>query len=87
MSNTQNPEPEPRDGATGDDDGVHEEKSVDFTPDQPVSFEVPANTNLVINVVNEKPRGCMSTLDSGFSCLGTVIIILIVIAVIMSSVP
>ena len=86
MSNTQSPEPEPRDGTNGADDVVPEEKRIDVTPGQPVSFEVPANTNLTINVVNEKPQGCLSSLWSGVSCLGTGIFVLIVIAWIIGSV-
>ncbi len=62
-----------------------EEKRIDVTPGQPVSFEVPANTNLTINVVNEKPQGCLSSLWSGLSCLGTGIFVLIVLALIIGS--
>jgi hypothetical protein len=90
MSNTQSPEPEPRPESRGDTDGadgeVPEEKRIDVTPGQPVMFEVPANTNLTINVVNEKPQGCLSSLWSGVSCLGTGIFVLIVIAVIIGSI-
>jgi hypothetical protein len=85
MTSTQNPEPEPRDTADGDANGVPEEKRFDVTPGQPASFEVPANTNLTINVVNEKPKGCLSSLWSCVSWLGTAIFVLIVIAVIIGS--
>lgn len=89
MSTPQNPEPDPLEGKdVADADAVAdaaEEKRVDVTPGQPVSFEVPANTNLIINVVNEKPQGCLSSLWSGVSCLGTGIFVFIVIAVIYGS--
>jgi len=85
VSKTPSPEPEPRDDADGGTDGAPVEKRIDVTPGQPVSFEVPANTNLTINVVNEKPQGCLSSLWSGVSCLGTGIFVLIVIAVIICS--
>jgi hypothetical protein len=83
VTSSQKPEPEPRDDADGDD--MPEEKRIDVTPGQPVSFEVPANTNLTINVVNEKPQGCLSSLWSGLSCLGTGIFVLIVLALIIGS--
>ena len=85
MSKTPSPEPEPRGDTNSDNAGASEEKRIDVTPGQPVSFEVPANTNLTINVVNEKPQGCLSSLWSGVSCLGTGIFVLIVIAVIIGS--
>ena len=85
MSKTPSPEPEPRDDKDGDVAGAPEEKRIDVTPGQPVSFKVPANTNLTINVVNEKPQGCLSSLWSGVSCLGTGIFVLIVLAVIIGS--
>jgi hypothetical protein len=85
VSTTPRPEPEPRDGTGGDSAGAPEEKRIDVTPGQPVSFEVPANTNLTINVVNEKPQGCLSSLWSGVSCLGTGVFVLIVLAVIIGS--
>ncbi len=88
MSNTQNPEPNPRDGKDGDAE-VPEEKRLDVTPGQPVSFEVPANTNLTINVVNEKPpekpAGCLSTLWTCSSWLGYVLIALFVLGLIGNS--
>lgn len=80
MNNPRNPEPEPRD----DEDAV-EEKRINVTPGQPVSFEVPANTNLVINVVNDKPEGCLSSLWSAISCLGTGLFVLLVLAWIIGS--
>lgn len=64
---------------------MSEEKRIEVTPGQPVSFEVPANTNLVINVVNDKPQGCLSSLWSAISCLGTGIFVLIVLAWIIGS--
>lgn len=67
--------PEPLDP----DDDVSLEKRIDITPGQPVSFEVPANTNLVINVVNEKPEGFLASLWSGLSCLGTGFVILVIV--------
>ena len=85
MSKTPSPEPEPRGDTNSDKAGASEEKRIDVTPGQPVSFEVPANTNLTINVVNEKPQGCLSSLWSGVSCLGTGIFVLIVLAVIIGS--
>ena len=85
MSNTQNPEPELPDGVDGVNDAETVEKRIDVTPGQPVSFEVPANTNVTINVVNDKPQGCLSSLWSGLSCLGTGIVVLIVVAIIIGS--
>jgi hypothetical protein len=85
VSTTPSTEPEPRDGTGADSAGAPEEKRIDVTPGQPVSFEVPANTNLTINVVNEKPQGCLSSLWSGVSCLGTGVFVLIVLAVIIGS--
>jgi hypothetical protein len=85
VTKTPSAEPEPRDDADGGIAGAPEEKRIDVTPGQPVSFEVPANTNLTINVVNEKPQGCLSSLWSGVSCLGTGIFVLIVLAVIIGS--
>ena len=85
MTKTPSAEPEPRDDADGGIAGAPEETRIDVTPGQPVSFEVPANTNLTINVVNEKPQGCLSSLWSGVSCLGTGIFVLIVLAVIIGS--
>ena len=84
MSNTQNPEPNPSDGKDGDAE-VPEEKRLDATPGQPVSFEVPANTNLTINVVNEKSPGCLSSLGSCLSWVGYVLIALFVIGLIANS--
>jgi hypothetical protein len=85
VSTTPSPESEPRDGTDGDSSAEPEEKRIEVTPGQPVSFEVPANTNLTINVVNDKPQGCLSSLWSGISCLGTGIFVLIVLAVIIGS--
>jgi hypothetical protein len=85
VSNTQSPEPDPRDGTNGADDELPEQKRLDVTPGQPVSFEVPANTNLTINVVNEKPQGCLSSLWSGLSCLGTGLVVLFIIVMIVGS--
>jgi len=85
VTKTPSAEPEPRVDAVGGIAGAPEEKRIDVTPGQPVSFEVPANTNLTINVVNEKPQGCLSSLWSGVSCLGTGIFVLIVLAVIIGS--
>jgi hypothetical protein len=81
VNKPRNPEPEPHDG---DDESI-EEKRIDVTPGQPVSFEVPANTNLVINVVNDKPQGCLASLWSAISCLGTGIFVLLVLAWIIGS--
>lgn len=85
MSTSQNPEPDPLDDKGTDEVDTPNEKRVDVTPGQPVSFEVPANTNLIINVVNEKPQGCLSSLWSGISCLGTGIFVFIVLALIIGS--
>lgn len=85
MSTPQNPEPDSLDDKGTDGADIPDEKRVDVTPGQPVSFEVPANTNLIINVVNEKPQGCLSSLWSGISCLGTGIFVFIVLALIIGS--
>jgi len=63
------------DGTPGEPDV----KQVDLTPDDPVSFEVPPNTNLVVNVVGKQGGGCLSSLFSGCGCLATGFIVLVLI--------
>lgn len=75
----QNPETPPADGSEPI------EKYIEVTPGQPVSFEVPANTNLVINVVNEKREGFLSSLWSGCSCLLTGVVVLVIVLYIIGS--
>lgn len=74
------PEPDPQrsDNVNG---GVPEsiEKRIDVTRGEPVSFEVPANTNLVINVISEKPQGILASLFSGISCLATGFVVLVIV--------
>ena len=80
------PEPDPQDGDTADN-GAPEaiEKRIDVTPGEPKSFEVPANTNLVINVINEKPQGFLASLFSGLSCLATGFLVLVIVFWIIGS--
>lgn len=59
------------------------EQRIDVVPGEPVSFEVPANTNLVINVVSARPRGFLSSVFSTLGCLAsgifwTVVVLLII---------
>jgi hypothetical protein len=80
------PEPDPHDGDAanaGDPDPI--EKRIDVTPGEPVSFEVPANTNLVINVINEKPQGFFASLLSGLSCFATGFVVLVIVFWIIGS--
>jgi hypothetical protein len=44
-----------------------------------VSFEVPPNTNLVVNVVGKQGGGCLSSFFSGCGCLATGFIVLALI--------
>jgi hypothetical protein len=60
-------------------------KQVDLTPGNPVSFEVPPNTNLVVNVVGKQGGGCVSSILSGFSCLATGFIILVIVMAIVNA--
>jgi hypothetical protein len=83
------PEPEepnsdPNAGGNGGT-GEPEVKQVDLTPGEPVSFEVPPNTNLVINVVGKQGGGCISSIFSGCSCLASGFIIFAIILVIVGS--
>ena len=80
------PEPDPQDSDAADDGASGPiEKRIDVTPGEPVSFEVPANTNLVINVINENPRGFLASLFSGLSCLATGFVVLVIVFWIIGS--
>jgi len=65
--------------------GELEFKQVDLTPGEPVSFEVPPNTNLVINVVGKQGGGFISSILSGCSCLVSGFIILAIVLAIVGS--
>ena len=77
--------PEPEDGDRANDDDTPVERRINVTPGEPVTIEVPANTHLVINVVNDKPRGCLSSLWSGLSCLATGFVVLVIVFWIIGS--
>ena len=85
MTKTRGPVPSPDDPDSGSNakaDGTSGEpdvKQVDLTPGAPVSFEVPPNTNLVVNVVGKQGGGCLSSLFSGCGCLATGFIVLALI--------
>lgn len=66
------PTPDPADSEEGSN-GAPIEKRIELRPGEPVSFNIPADTNLVINVVNEKPKGFLSSLFSGLGCLMSVL--------------
>jgi hypothetical protein len=85
------PQPEPEDvnsvpnaGSDGTTDEP-EVRQVELTPGVPVSFEVPPNTNLVINVVGKQGGGFISSILSGCSCLVSGFIILAIVLAIVGS--
>ena len=78
------PNSEPNTGGDGTTSGP-EVRQVDLTPGEPVSFEVPPNTNLVINVVGKQSGGFISSILSGCSCLVSGFIILAIILAIIGS--
>jgi hypothetical protein len=63
-------------GGTADEPEI---KRVDLTPSDPVSFEVPPNTNLVVNVTGKQGGGCVSSFLSGCGCLATGFIVVAVV--------
>ena len=76
--------PDSGSSATADGSSEHPEiKQVDLTPNVPVSFDVPPNTNLVVNVVGKQGGGCVSSLLSGCGCLviGAIVLVLILAAI------
>ena len=89
MTKTRGPVPGPDDPDSGSNakaDGTSENpeiKKVDLTPDVPVSFDVPPNTNLVVNVVGKQSGGCVSSLLSGCGCLviGAIVLAMILAAI------
>lgn len=91
MTKPRGPLPEPDDSETGANagaDGTADEpdvKYVDLTPGNPVSFELPPNTNLVVNVVGKQGGGCLSSILSGLSCLATGFIILVIVMAIVNA--
>ena len=91
MTKTRGPLPDPDDSTNGSDakaDGTSanpEITQVELTPDAPVSFEVPPNTNLVVNVVGKQGGGCVSSILSGCSCLATGFIILVIVMAIVNA--
>jgi hypothetical protein len=60
-------------------------KQVDLTPSEPVSFEVPPNTNLVVNVAGKQGGGCVSSVLSGCGCLGMGLLVVAVVLAIIGS--
>lgn len=72
-NSTNSPLPDDSDGDPPRDE------QVSLTPGESVSLEIPANTNLVINVVPEKPKGLVGSLMSGIGCLFSGIFWLVVI--------
>lgn len=74
------PEPSPDDAPNADT-----ERHIDVTPGEPVSIEVPSNTNLVINVVTPERESCLSSLFSGLSCVATGFVILVIVFWIIGS--
>ena len=58
------------------------DKYVDLTPGEPVSFEVPPNTNLVVNVIGKQGNNWFSSCLSGCGCL---VVGLIVAGLILSA--
>ena len=85
MTKTRGPLPDsddPANGANAKADGTSETpeiKEFDLTSNDPVSFEVPPNTNLVVNVVGKQGGGCLSSFFSGCGCLATGFIVLALI--------
>ncbi len=91
VTTTRGTEPDPDDPSTGPESTANEPsenpdvKQVDLTPDGSVSFEVPPNTNLVVNVVGKQGGGCFSSLLSGCGCLaGGLIVLALILAAIGS---
>ena len=91
MTKSRGLDPDPEDPnvvPSGSGDGKNDKpevRQVDLTPGEPVSFEVPANTNLVINVVGKQGGGCLSSIFSGCSCLVTGFVILAIVLAIIGS--
>lgn len=91
MTKPRGPLPEPDDSesaANASADRTANEpdiKYVDLSADNPVSFEVPPNTNLVVNIVGKQGGGCVSSILSGFSCLATGFIILVIVMAIVNA--
>jgi hypothetical protein len=77
VTKTRGPLPEPDDSESdanaiiGGTANEPDAKEVDLTAANPVSFEVPPNTNLVVNVVGKQGGGCVSSFLSGCGCLVT----------------
>ena len=91
MTTSRGLQPDPEDSDSVPNEGVDATKSepefkqVDLTPGEPVSFEVPPNTNLVINVVGKQGGGFISSIFSGCSCLVSGFVILAIVLVIVGS--
>jgi hypothetical protein len=89
VTTTRAPLPDPDDsnnGSAANADGPPdnpETKQVDLSPGAPVSFDVPPNTNLVVNVVGKQGGGCLSSLFSGCGCLVIGFIALAVVAAVI----
>ena len=91
MTKPRGPLPNPDDSESaanaGADGSANEPdiKQVNLSPGNPVSFEVPPNTNLVVNVVGKQGGGCVSSILSGCSCLATGFIILVIVMAIVNA--
>ena len=59
------------------------EKYIELTPGEPVSFEVPPNTNLVVNVIGKQGSNWFSSLLSSCGCVvvGLVVLMFILYAI------
>ena len=88
MNAKSEPTPEPTEPQKPIDPAVPPtEKYVDLTPGEPVSFEVPPNTNLVVNVIGKQGSNWFSSCLSGCGCLvvGLVVLSFILAAIGASS--
>lgn len=91
MTKTRGPIPEPDDSKSGVNasagDAANEPnaKEVELTAADAVSFEVPPNTNLVVNVVGRQGGGCVSSFLSGCGCLVTGLIVVALIFAIIGA--
>ncbi len=91
MTKTRGPLPEPDDSksdanaSVGGTANEPDAKVVDLTAADPVSFEVPPNTNLVVNVVGKQGGGCVSSFLSGCGCLVTGLFVVAMIFAIIGS--
>jgi len=84
VTSNSEPTPEPTEPTVPNDPASPPaEKYVDLTPGEPLSFEVPPNTNLVVNVIGKQGGNWFSSLLSGCGCL---IVRLIVAGLVLSAI-